>query len=157
MRRWLFWPFVALQVAVPAAVAGMRARDVASAQHVLLRVEPVDPRDPFRGQYVALSYEISALPHNGGEGDAAYVRLHRNSSAWTGVSAGTHEPPARDRPYIRGRIEDGRLVFGIERFYTSEDAAPRYGDALAQHRLYADVALGRGGRATLTRLVIRDS
>ena len=48
-------------------------------------------------------------------------------------------------------------MFGIERFYASEDAARRYEEALAGQHLYADVALGRGGRATLTRLVIRDS
>ncbi len=155
MRRKLFWVFVALQVLVPAAVAGLREADVAFAQHVLLRVEPVDPRDPFRGQYVALGYGISTLPHLGAsEGDCAYVRLYRANGEWRGVYAGSREPD--DWPYIRGRIEGGRIVFGIERFYTSEDDARRYENALTADRLYADVALGRGGRATLTRLVIRD-
>ena len=62
MKRRLFWIFVALQAAIPVGVAGLREADVAFAQHVLLRVAPVDPRDLFRGQYVALSYDISRLP-----------------------------------------------------------------------------------------------
>src|SRR5215217_7292590 len=155
MKRKLFWIFVALQAAIPAGAAGLREADVAFAQRGLLRVEPVDPRDPFRGQYVALSYDTSQLPHDGaGEGDRVYVRLYRAGGGWTGVFAGTREPG--DPPYIRGRIEDGRIAFGIEQFYVSEDDAQRYEDALFARHLYADVALGRGGRATLRRLVIRD-
>jgi uncharacterized membrane-anchored protein len=156
MRRTLFTIFVALQALVPAAIAGLREADVAFAPHVLLRVEPLDPRDPFRGQYVALGYELSTLPHPGAaEDDSVYVRLYRTGGEWRGVYAGTEEPAGGT--YVRGRIRNGRIVLGIERFYASEDAARRYEDALFAHRVYADVAIGRRGRATLRRLVIRDA
>ena len=37
---------------------------------ILLQVEPVDPRDLFRGDYVALSYAINRVPPEGIEGIA---------------------------------------------------------------------------------------
>ena len=75
MRRTLFWAFVTLQVLVPVAIAGLREADVAFGRQVLLRVEPLDPRDPFRGQYVALRYAIGDVYAPGvDEGRRVYVR-----------------------------------------------------------------------------------
>jgi uncharacterized membrane-anchored protein len=154
MRRTLFWVFVGLQALVPVAIAGMREADVAFGRHVLLHVEPVDPRDPFRGQYVALRYDIADLaPATTAEGDTVYVRLYENRNVWTGGYAATDQPD--DGTYIRGRIRRGQIEFGIEQFYVAEHEAGRYETALAERRVYADVALGHDGRATLRRLVIR--
>jgi len=153
-RRTAFWVLVALQALVPVAMAGLREAEVAFGQHVLLRVEPVDPRDPFRGQYVALRYEINgAGPVDGvASGTRIYVPLHRDGEAWTGSFATTSRP---DGTYIRGRVRGGRIEFGIEQYYADEDEAARLGAALASRRVYAAVALGSDGRATLRRLVLR--
>ena len=154
MRRTLFWAFVGLQALVPVAIAGLREADVARAQHVLLRVAPVDPRDPFRGQYVALRYEIARLaPPRAADGDTVYVRLYENRGVWAGSYATTDRPDGGT--YIRGRVRQGQIEFGIEQFYADENEARRYETALAERRVYADVALGDDGRATLRRLVIR--
>ncbi len=42
-------------------IAG-RAAILRSGKEVLLKVEPVDPRDLLRGDYVALGYDISRIP-----------------------------------------------------------------------------------------------
>ena len=42
-------------------IAG-RAALLRNGQEVLLKVEPVDPRDLLRGDYVRLGYEISRIP-----------------------------------------------------------------------------------------------
>jgi len=153
-RRTLFWIFVALQALVPVAVAGLREAEVTFGERVLLRATPVDPRDPFRGQYVALRYEISSLdPAGAPEGARVYVRLFRDGGEWRGAYAGTEEP--EEGPFVRGRVRDGRIEYGIEQYYADEDEARRLEAALARHRVYADVALGPGGRATLRRLVVR--
>jgi uncharacterized membrane-anchored protein len=153
-RRTAFWVLVALQALVPVAMAGLREADVGFGQHVLLRVEPVDPRDPFRGQYVALRYSIGAyVPPGSAAGTRVYVPLHREGDVWTGTFATTSRPDGGT--YIRGEVRDGRIEFGVEQYYADEDEARRLGTALAERRVYADVALGSTGRATLTRLVVR--
>ena len=153
-RRTVFWVFVALQAVVPVAMAGLREADVAFGQHVLLRVEPVDPRDPFRGQYVALRYSIGAhVPPGSATATRVYVPLHREGDVWTGTFATTSRPDGGT--YIRGQVRGGRIEFGIEQYYADEDEARELGTALAERRVYADVALGSTGRATLTRLVVR--
>ena len=152
MRRRLFWIFVALQALVPVAMAGLREADVAFAPHVLLRVEPVDPRDFFRGQYVELRYDVGAVSPQAPDGATVYVPLHREGDVWTGDYATTARP---DATAVRGRVRDGRIELGIERYYVSESKARRYERALLEHRVYADVALGRDWRPALRRLVIK--
>jgi uncharacterized membrane-anchored protein len=154
-RRTAFWVLVALQALVPVAMAGLRQADVAFGQHVLLRVEPVDPRDPFRGQYVALRYAIgsASFPDGSSTGTRVYVPLRSDGETWTGTYATTKRPDGGT--YIRGRIRGGRIEFGIEQYYADEVEARRLGAALVDRRVYADVALGLDGRATLTRLVLR--
>jgi uncharacterized membrane-anchored protein len=53
---------IALQILVPAWMAGERELIVQTGHTLYLRTIPVDPRDPFRGDYVRLNYEISSLP-----------------------------------------------------------------------------------------------
>ncbi len=155
MKRVLFWVFVAAQALVPVALAGLHEADLAFSRHVLLAVHPLDPRDPFRGQYVALRYEIGDRTDGLPDGSRAYVRLHREdgSDVWVAGDVASERPDGGS--FIRGRVEGGRIAFGIERYYTSEAGARRYDRALARDRVYADVALGRGGRASLDRLLIR--
>lgn len=55
---------VLLQVAVLAWVATTNARVMMFGEAVVLKTMPVDPLDPFRGEYVRLSYEVSRLDLN---------------------------------------------------------------------------------------------
>ncbi|HKH31507.1 MAG TPA: GDYXXLXY domain-containing protein [Gaiellaceae bacterium] len=154
-RRTAFWVLVALQALVPVAMAGLRQADVSFGQHVLLEVESVDPRDPFRGQYVALRYPIGSVyfPAGATTGTTVYVPLHREGEVWRGSAATTTQPDGGT--YIRGQVRGGQIEFGIEQYYADEDEARRLGLALRERGTYADVALGPDGRATLTRLVVR--
>ena len=111
--------------------------------------------DAFRGHYLELRYDIGDRTDGYVDGTRVYVHLRRDgdSEVWVAARIGTEEPGGGT--YVRGRVEHGRIVFGIERAYVSEAEARRYERALAEDRVYADVALGRGGRASLDRLVIR--
>src|SRR3954465_2772482 len=80
---------VAAQLVILVAMIAVRALPLLTGQTVLVRVQPVDPRDLFRGDYVILSYDFSRLPReeiaalsdpeHGGwkklEGRAIYVPL----------------------------------------------------------------------------------
>lgn len=125
-------------------IAG-RAAILRDGREVLLKVEPVDPRDLLRGDYVILSYGISRIPLSmiadldtlGGETSAAgeiTVRLGREADGyWQARSAWIKNPPAEaasaDEVDIAGQIPplnlayagaDVRVTYGIERFYLPE-------------------------------------
>ena len=58
-RRLVLWTAVALQTLVLLSMTIPRGVNRWSGERVLLKVMPVDPRDPFRGEYVILRYEFS--------------------------------------------------------------------------------------------------
>lgn len=52
---------VLLQILLLTGIIAYRQYWVSTGEKILLRTEPVDPRDIFRGDYVVLTYEISNL------------------------------------------------------------------------------------------------
>lgn len=122
-----------------------RAAVLRDGREVLLKVEPVDPRDLLRGDYVILNYEISRIPLTiisdiGEVGDRLdtagkiTVRIGRDDDGyWRARSAWLGNPPAgpagTGEIEIAGQIpplnlayigEDVRVTYGIERFYLPE-------------------------------------
>ncbi|WP_173916979.1 GDYXXLXY domain-containing protein [Halobacillus sp. Marseille-Q1614] len=62
MKRWIFYLIIGLQALF---LIGMSVSYYAMDQFsetILLETEPVDPRDPFYGDYVALHYSIEQVP-----------------------------------------------------------------------------------------------
>ncbi len=126
------------------------------AQSVLLQVEPVDPRDLFRGDYVTLSYAISRTPSGKYQpGQSVYVTLVPDAD-------GRHyhpgefllEPPASG-VFIRGTAQGyGRATYGIESYYVQEGTGHDYENAVRSRHLWAEVALDPHGNPALRRLVI---
>jgi uncharacterized membrane-anchored protein len=150
-RRALFWALVGIQAVIPVGMLGLKEARYAGADRVLLQVQPVDPLDPFRGQYVALSYSISRLSAPSG---TVYVPLFQTGDAWTGYLVSTSRP--RSGTYIRGQSDgSGRIVYGIEHAYVQEGTGRRYEEAAREHRLYAEISLDGDGKGRLDHLVIR--
>jgi uncharacterized membrane-anchored protein len=132
-----------LQIGFLSWVIAGRAAILRNGTEVLLRIEPVDPRDLLRGDYVQLAYAISNLPvrliadrpPNAGltEGETLTVRLAEGADgAWEAVAAYLEEPqtePGPEQVDVVGRIEPGWVLdpestvpvtYGIERFYLPE-------------------------------------
>ncbi|PWK65935.1 putative membrane-anchored protein [Aminobacter sp. AP02] len=123
-------------------IAG-RAAILRDGKEVLLKVEPIDPRDLLRGDYVRLGYDVSRIPvemiANLPKGElttaegSIVVRLKkgtdgywRETSAWLGAAAA---PAAADEVDLLGHISNGwnlapgstiGVDYGIERFYVPE-------------------------------------
>ena len=154
--RIAFAVVVAAMVAVPLGIIGWNEWKLASGEVVILRVEPVDPLDPFRGEYVALSYPIGRLPTGGLEpGETVYVPLRKRGDHWSGEAA-TATRPDGDVTFIRGRVRrSGSIEYGIETFYVEEGQARRYEEAMFDRRLDAKVVLDDDGKARLDELVVR--
>jgi uncharacterized membrane-anchored protein len=59
---------VVAQLVILVGMIALRALPLVTGKTVLVRVQPVDPRDLFRGDYVILSYDFSRTPSQGIEG-----------------------------------------------------------------------------------------
>ena len=130
-------------------------------EQVTLRVQPVDPIDPFRGAYVELSYPD--LPDAGGGGSenltveqqqelddargAAYVPLTRAGEVWLGGPV-VRTPPA-DGLYLACDDSDYRLRCGIESWFLPQDEAAGLQDALGGGAARATVKVDSSGHAAL--------
>ncbi len=126
------------------------------AQTVLLRVEPVDPRDMFRGDYVTLGYAINRAPGRQFEaGQSVYVTLVPDADGRHFRAGQFLAGPPTSGVFIRGTAQgNGWANFGIESFYVQEGTGHDYENAVQNRRLWAEVALDRHGNPALRRLVI---
>jgi uncharacterized membrane-anchored protein len=124
-------------------IAG-RAAVLRSGREIVLKVQPIDPNDLLRGDYVQLTYEISRIPTtqitNIPPGQPVskdgwmYVRVkkggdgywHPASATFDGPLGATPEPDEAD---VRGHIAEGwglahddsiGVDYGIDRFYLPE-------------------------------------
>lgn len=133
-----------LQIGFLSWIIASRAAILRNGQEVLLKVEPVDPRDLLRGDYVRLGYDISALPAKTivnlpagaavPEGGPIWVRLEKGADGFwqpTSASLGTAfaTSPAEGQVDVRGTVLSGwsldkeetiHVDYGIGRFYLPE-------------------------------------
>jgi uncharacterized membrane-anchored protein len=115
---------------------------------VLLKTEPVDPRDMFRGDYIILNYDISRMDTAGiASGSSVYVGLvpegdyHVASGIWTEQPEGL---------FIKGTLKDnGRIEYGIESFFIPEGT----GNSITRTP-DVKVAIDGRGNAVITALVV---
>jgi uncharacterized membrane-anchored protein len=153
--RIAFAAVVAAMVAIPLGSIAWNEAKLASGDKVRLQVQPVDPVDFFRGEYVALDYRIARIPTQGiGPAETVYVPLRPEGEIWMGNRITTERPD--EGTFIRGRTRRlGGIEFGIETFFVEEGDARRYEEAMVDGRLYADIVLDDDGKARLEDLVIR--
>lgn len=137
-RSLLFGLLVLLQVAVLVWIAMTNQRILSNGEQILLKTAPVDPSDPFRGEYVQLNYEISTLDlgklnvdEGAAEierGDIVYVDLmpdgkyHKANAVWTEI------PFMLGGPRVQGRVEWRSehtigVSYGIEQYFTPQGRA----------------------------------
>jgi uncharacterized membrane-anchored protein len=133
----------AAQIAFLSWMIAGRAAVLRNGQEVLLKVEPVDPRDFLRGDYVILTYEIRNIPvklvANAPAGEFVttegpiFLRLAKDADGfWRPRAASLGKPggaPATGEVDIRGMISGGwtlgpdasfSVEYGIDRYYVPE-------------------------------------
>jgi uncharacterized membrane-anchored protein len=158
---------VVAQLVILLSMIAIRAVPLMTGQTVLVRVQPVDPRDLFRGDYVTLSYEFSRTPVEGVQGltpieqgrwsklagRTVYVPLVPDPDRvhWRGEKPTVVRPAAG--PFLRGQISSyGRMEFGIEAYYVKEGTGRRYEQAIRSRQLSAELAVTSSGQAALRGL-----
>lgn len=156
-------------------IAG-RAAILRNGTEILLKVEPVDPRDLLRGDYVRLGYEISTLPAklivdlSPGQTTTAsgriLVRLKKDADGyWRPVSAFLATPasqPGPDEADIAGTISGGWSIegeatlspdYGIERFYLPEGEGRAIETDMRVRPFGVRVALAKDGTPQIKALM----
>ena len=160
---------VVAQLATLLGMIALRAAPLVTGQTVLVRVQPVDPRDLFRGDYVILSYDFSRVPSDGIEGlsgseRGSWKKLEGRPVYVTLVpdSNGVHhraEKVTVAKPerglFIKGQMERyGSMKFGIESYFVQEGTGREYEQAIRDRKLSAELAVSSSGQAALKGLRI---
>ena len=159
-ERLAFFAVVAVQAVIPLGMVAMNEMHLAGGDEIRLKAVPVDPHDPFRGEYVALRYEITELRLDGEAGPSAtvYVPLYETGGRWTAQTAIVGARPQGEN-VIRGTVvsvHDGQaqIEYGIETYFVEEGDARRYEDAILRGDLYVDVVIDESGQAKIQDVVI---
>lgn len=175
-KRW-FWLAVALQLLLLFGLIGRHSYTLATGTPVVLKTEPVDPWDPFRGEYVRLSYTISQfeegeLPMQGApyrSGQAIWVTLQPGNPYWTAVAVSDRRPSGltAGQVALRGNVQwydpgwaEGPqpikarvfIRYGIEQFYVPEGEGP--GLEQRQRDMHVEALVDGFGRAALKRVFL---
>ena len=119
---------------------------------IVLDTLPVDPFDPFRGQYMIINYEISNLDVKGfNEGDSIYANLDKDEQGvWRFQSASGSKPEKGD--FIKGNVkrvsgERIRVEYGVEQFFFERHAK------LPTTNITVEVSVADSGRAKIVQLL----
>lgn len=164
-----------LQIGFLASMIAGRASILRSGQEVMLSVQPVDPRDLLRGDYVTISYNISSVPTNlfaerpqddrNGRDRTVFVRLKPGEGGiWEPVAA---RYDARPEPAAAGGEVDIQgtadsswydeataidVRYGIERFYVPEGEGRAIEGDLRERAFTMKVAVAADGAAQIKSL-----
>lgn len=127
------WPIVAvlgLQVLLALGVASSKLPAYAAGQEICLRAGQVDPVDPLRGRYVALTYEIArhqnllALPGWQDRFDASARTLYLSLAPDPADAPAWHATAVSDVKPEHGVVLAGRydrdLTFGLEQYFVPD-------------------------------------
>jgi uncharacterized membrane-anchored protein len=138
-----------------------------SGEEIVLRVQPVDPVDPFRGAYVDLDYpdlpsqqfdETAPLTEEEQQAyddtrGTAYVPLTRQGEVWVGGELRRTAP--EDGLYLTCDDSSWRLRCGIESWFLPQSEATALEDAVRDGRALATVRVDGSGNAALMDVTTR--
>ena len=136
-------------------------------REICLAARPIDPRDPFRGDYVALEVNAASVPEAAFQPASAlsafdrecFVTLAPEPSGLWGPSLVTLTEPG-DGVYLRGRIDFrkvGSMVHvdlgdGLRRFYVPEGTGQALERAAQDGKNYRATVRVLRGRAVIVSL-----
>lgn len=133
---------------------------------VLLRIQPVDPRDPLRGDHLTFSYKISELDSNLfnyspiKEDDTIYVPLKKQGKYWTAVfGVQPTKPIGEGKIFLKGKISSSfanriQIIYGIEDYFIPEGTGQDF--TFWRQEAAARVSVDENGNAVLKQIYVND-
>ncbi|MDJ1170194.1 GDYXXLXY domain-containing protein [Roseofilum sp. BLCC_M154] len=182
---WRFILPLALQVGLVLAIPGQAFYTRVTGKTVILQTQPVDPYDWLRGYSQTLSYDISrweTLQNLPGWNQLSttpnqlsrefYLILEQPQTEHQGelpapwkaisVSASLPENLPSNQIALRGRVNQGQLVYGLETYYMPEDQRQKINDEinLAQQQegqpFVVEIKVDHRGHSVPIKLCIND-
>lgn len=176
MKKLLVVSAVVVQLAVLAWMAIEREWVVRTGETVYLRTAPVDPRDPMRGDYVRLNYEVAMVPktlcRNGVlewfpsenyiydtkvRDRRVYAEIRLDAEGVAELVSLSDQPPG-EGVFLRGRANsiNGNSMdvrFGVEAFFMQQGKAQAFEDEVRNEKagvpLNMELKVGTNGLAVL--------
>ncbi|RUT99920.1 hypothetical protein EOD23_24260 [Mesorhizobium sp. USDA-HM6] len=160
-------------------IAG-RAAILRNGKEVLLKIEPVDPRDLLRGDYIAIGNNIARIPvklianipqdKSFSDDTSIVVRLKKGADGyWQPTTAWFGQAPAPagpDEADIRGHVAEGWDLrspdmtiapeYGIDRFYLPEGEGMAIQNDMRVRPFGIKLALSANGTAQIKALMDGD-
>lgn len=141
---------------------------------LVLRIEPVDPTSPLRGDYVTFQYsELSNLNsylisgNSVRNGSTVYVTLRKSGRYWYPERILT-TPPQNDQVFIKGKVASGisevtkndfsatnssiHILYGIEEYFIPEGSGRNF--SFPNKETVAIVSVDKEGNAIVKRILI---
>lgn len=156
---------IAIQLTLLMGIIGFHFLVVTNGTDVLLRIVPVDPRDPLRGDYENIQYNISSIPEymlqgsSVQEGATVYVVLQKQAQTWEMRRVQLFEP-SNDELFIKGRINyittvgNAHVAYGIEQYFIPEGSGQNM--TFQNGNATARVAISKNGYASLRQVYVDD-
>lgn len=168
--RWGFILAVSIQIIVLLTMIGLKWYTLAYGTKILLKTQPVDPWDFFRGDYVTLNYEINrlnlkVLPHDAGpykRNQTVYVKLQQVGKYWEARSV-HRQPPADGSLFIRGTVQYHEnfdnintlvINYGIDSYYVPQHQGRKIETAKVLPDV--EVSVDRWGNSALSRIYVEE-
>ena len=155
---------VAIQLIIIFSIIIFKIAVLTGGTEILLRIEPVDPRDPLRGDHLTFSYKISNLhsylfnysPIR--EGDTVYVPLKQRGKYWTAVfGVQKTKPIGEEKIFLRGKVSRvyGKriyIIYGIEDYFIPEGTGQNF--TFWRQEVAARVSVDQNGNAVLKQIYV---
>jgi len=128
-----FFIAIAFQVLIICAIAIFKLSVASGGTEVLVRIQPVDPRDPLRGDYVTFQYDISSVYGSYNtmytRGQTVYVPLRKSGKYWVADYVRS-EAPTDDSLYLKATVKADSsrdqkvsVTYGAEEYFIPEGLA----------------------------------
>lgn len=171
MMKTILWVafglMCAAQIFVPAQMILSREAVLKKGQPFKFKMQPYDPVDPFRGNYLQLAYEANTVQVDSGEwdmGGEAYAILTTDSAGFAKVESLSKTPPSPGVYYFKTNVSyatagEAFLMHPFDRYYIESKLAPEAEEAVRNALIdssataYAIVYV-KGDRAVLKSLNI---
>ena len=123
---------------------------------VYLKVEPVDPRDLFRGDYVVLNYGNISRPDNikSISHDTVYANLSVDSNNIASLDSFSYNP--KSKIFLQGDVGYRDIKYGIESFFVPVQTGRQIEKQIQSTDMYAEVIIGKSGKAFVKNLYAID-
>lgn len=171
-KRNKFIIAIGVQVGIIFFIIFFKLLILTGGEEVLLKIRPVDPRDPFRGDYITFQYDISWIRGKSSfyslvsqekikYGDRIYIPLVKKGNYW--IKNGSVN---KDKPnagiFIKGVIKDIKwgsdlpeeifVSYGIEEYFIPENSGRNVN--FNRQDAFAKVVLDKNGNAVLKSVYV---